>query len=74
MQILDTENTLETTELTGNQRIPGAAKGTLQNQRSPLQEGPGWEFWGCFRSFQVLVLKTEVKGWIDDLRRFFQPD
>lgn len=63
MQIPDTETTLQATEFTGNQRIPGAAKKTLQNQRSPLQELPGLEFWDCFKSFQHLMSKAEVKGW-----------
>lgn len=58
MQILDTENTLQATEFTGNQRIPGAAKETLQSHRFPLQETPGSEFWDCFKEFSASAVKN----------------
>lgn len=49
------------------------SKETLQNQRFPPHEAPGWVFWDCFRSFQLLILKAELKVGLDDLRGFFQP-
>lgn len=74
MQIPDTETTLQAAEFTGNQRIPGAARKTLQNQSSPLQEPLVWSFGIVLRVFSFWRQKLRLKVGLDNLRVFFQPD